>query len=102
MGLSSPSRAADGHLPFLHSAAVLASRAEMLDVSARFVDEGLRAGDLTVLATAPETAEEIRRRLGGRADALEDDARIGLLGARAPDGVAAVRHFVERAASSRS
>lgn len=86
----------------LHSAVVVPSRQAVLDAATAFVAEGLAAGDLTVLATAPSTAEEIRRRFGPRGAELEDDGRIGLLGARAPDGVAATRRLAERASATGS
>ncbi|WP_146220397.1 sensor histidine kinase [Geodermatophilus normandii] len=90
----SPDRSA-----FVHGAALVHSPGEAVGVAAAYVDEGLRAGDLPVLACAPETVEAIRRALGLRAREVEDDARICLVGARAPDAMAVIRQRVERAAT---
>lgn len=85
-----------------HRAAVVRSAAEVVDVAAAAVDEGLAAGDLTVLAAPPGTVTAVRRALGGRAGAVAEDPRLVLLGARAPDAVTATRRWVERAAGSGS
>ncbi len=85
-----------------HTAALVRSPGEGADVAAAAVEEGLFAGDLTVLAGAPDRVDAVRRALGGRVGAVEDDPRVVLLGARAPDATAAVRQLVERAAGSSS
>ncbi|MGY1716432.1 anti-sigma factor RsbA family regulatory protein [Geodermatophilus sp. SYSU D01106] len=85
-----------------HSAALVRGPAEVVDVAAAFLDEGLRAGDLPVLAAPPEAADAVRRALGVRADAVEVDGRVCLLGARAPDAVGVLRTTLDRAVSSGS
>jgi anti-sigma regulatory factor (Ser/Thr protein kinase) len=62
-----------------------------------FVDEGLRAGDLTVLTCPPDTAAEILDTLGERAGPVESDQRISLVGVRPPDALVVTRTFVDRA-----
>ncbi len=86
----------------VHGAALLESAGEAVDVAAAHLEEGLRAGDLPVLAAAPDTAEAVRRALGLRARGVEEDPRICLIGVRAPDAMAAVRHLAERAADTGS
>jgi anti-sigma regulatory factor (Ser/Thr protein kinase) len=92
-------RASSAFPAFVHGAALVHSPAEAVGVAAAYVDEGLRDGDLSVLACAPETVEAIRRALGLRAREVEDDARICLVGARAPDAMAVIRQRVEQAAT---
>jgi anti-sigma regulatory factor (Ser/Thr protein kinase) len=84
---------------FVHRAALVHSAEEAVGVAAAYVDEGLRAGDLPVLACSPDLAEGVRRALGMRAREVEEDARLCLVGARVPDAMAAIRQRVERAAS---
>jgi anti-sigma regulatory factor (Ser/Thr protein kinase) len=91
------SRASSEPPAFVHGAALVHSPGEAVAVAAAYVDEGLRAGDLSVLACAPETVEAVRGVLGLRAGEVEDDARICLVGARAPDAMAVVRQRVELA-----
>ncbi|MGY1697089.1 anti-sigma factor RsbA family regulatory protein [Geodermatophilus sp. SYSU D00814] len=87
----------------VHTAALVRSAGEAVEVAAAFLEEGVRAGDLPVFAGSPDTADAVRRTLGlhGRA-VVEEDPRICLIGARAPDAVAAVRRLLERAAGSGS
>ena len=92
-------RASSHRSSFVHGAALVHSPGEAVAVAAAYVDEGLRAGDLSVLACAPQTAEAIRRVLGLRAREVEDDPRICLVGARVPDAMAVIRQRVERAAA---
>ena len=86
----------------VHSAALVHSPGEVADVAAAFLEEGLRAGDLPVLAALPETADAVRRSLGDSAGAVEVDARICLVGARAPDAVGVLRAVLDRAVSTGS
>jgi anti-sigma regulatory factor (Ser/Thr protein kinase) len=86
----------------LHDAALVDSPEETVRVAAAFLEEGLRAGDLAVLATAPATAEAVRRALGVRAGDVGEDGRLCLLGARAPDAAAVFRTLVTRAAGTGS
>src|SRR5207245_2604167 len=71
----------------VHVGAVVDSHAACLDALVPFVDEGLRAGDLTVLSCPVETVEEILETLGERAGPIESDARISLVGLRPPDAL---------------
>ncbi len=86
----------------LHRAALVDSPDEAVTVAAAFLEEGLRAGDLPVLAAAPATAEAVRRALGVSSGGVEEDARLCLLGARAPDATTASRTLVGRAAATGS
>ncbi len=81
-----------------HTAVLVRSAAEAAAAAAAAAEEGLLAGDLTVLAGAPDAVSAVRRTLGVTAGTVEDDPRVVLLGARAPDATAAVRQLVERAA----
>ena len=105
-----PERAAPGAgstaLPpgtgFVHTAAVVHSADETVAVASAFLEEGLRAGDLPVVAAPPATAEAVRQALGVRAGGVEEDARICLLGARSPDAIAVVRKALDRALTTGS
>ncbi len=82
---------------FSHVAALVSSPQEMVTVAAAYVEEGLRQGDLPVLGCPPETAEAVREALGTRVGTVEDDARICLIGVRAPDAVVVLRRLLQRA-----
>jgi anti-sigma regulatory factor (Ser/Thr protein kinase) len=69
----------------------------VVEAALPFVDEGLRAGDLTVLTCRPGTGEAIAAELGERAGGLASDARITLVGTRAPDALAVTRKLIDRA-----
>ena len=94
-------RSAGAHVPrpgaYTHLAALVSSSDEAVAVAASFVEEGLRQGDLPVLGCPPETAEAVRRALGTRVGTVEDDARICLIGVRAPDAVVVTRRLLQRA-----
>ena len=85
-----------------HTAAVVGSDTELLGVAVPFVEEGLRADDLTVLACGPETAALIAGALGERAARVETDARIALLDTRSPDALGVTRRLLDRAAATPS
>jgi anti-sigma regulatory factor (Ser/Thr protein kinase) len=93
---------AGGYQGFRHVAALARSADHLLAVAVPFVQEGLRAGDLTVLACAPSTAARIGAVLGEPASGLVSDARLGLLGTRAPDALAELRSLARRAGDSGS
>lgn len=82
----------------MHIGAVLPSPAELLAVAVPFVEAGLRAGDLTVLACADDVAAAITGALGERAGEVESDARICLVATRPPDALSVTRRFLDRAA----
>ena len=82
---------------YRHGAAVVDTHEEMLAVALPFLEEGLRAGELTVLSCPADTVELLRRELGSTATALVDDAGLSLIGARPPDVFAHVRQYAERA-----
>jgi anti-sigma regulatory factor (Ser/Thr protein kinase) len=82
-----------------HAFAVVSSDAEFLDAALPYLEAGLRAGDVVVVAALPETAELIGRDLGAAGQALRLDPRITLPGARAPDVVAACGRYAEEAAA---
>ena len=85
-----------------HTAAVVGSSAELLDVALPWLSAGLAAGDVTVLACDPATTELVRDQLGADAADVLSDPGIALRGTRPPDAVTAVRRLVERAGESRS
>ncbi|TKJ27419.1 sensor histidine kinase [Blastococcus sp. CCUG 61487] len=85
-----------------HAAAVVGSDEELLAAALPFLEAGLAAGDLTVLACPPEAAALIRSGLGARAGAVEDHPRIALLDTRAPDALTVTRRLLDRARSSSS
>jgi anti-sigma regulatory factor (Ser/Thr protein kinase) len=85
-----------------HAAAVVGSDDEILASALPFLEEGLVAGDTTVLACTPGTAALIGAGLGLRAAALENHPRIGLLDTRAPDAITVTRRLIERARSTGS
>jgi anti-sigma regulatory factor (Ser/Thr protein kinase) len=85
-----------------HGAAVVGSERELLAVALPFLDAGLRAGDLVALTCPPETVALICRELGERANAVESDRRMSLLGARAPDALTMCRRYLERAMATGS
>src|SRR3954467_10037486 len=85
-----------------HAAAVVGTERELLDATLRFLDAGLRAGDLVALTCPPETVELLSRELGERAAALESEPRMSLLGARDPDAMTKCQRYLERAMASGS
>ncbi len=80
-----------------HAAAVVASDEEILAAALPFLEEGLAAGDTTVLACPAELAELIRAGLGVPGESLENLPRIGLLDTRAPDALTVTHRLLERA-----
>ncbi|MCZ2827261.1 sensor histidine kinase [Modestobacter sp. VKM Ac-2986] len=80
-----------------HTAAVVGSSAELLDVALPWLATGLADGDLTVLACDPETTDQLRDALGADGADLVSDPGIALHGTRPPDAVGALRLLVERA-----
>ena len=85
-----------------HVGAVVDSPAAVVQSLVPFVDEGLRAGDLVVLATPADTATAILDVLGERAGPVETDRRIALVGTRAPDAFGLTRTYLDRAAAGGS
>lgn len=85
-----------------HAAAVVGTERELLDATLRFLDAGLRAGDLVALTCPPETVELLSRELGERAAALESEPRMSLLGARAPDAMTMCQRYLQRAMATGS
>jgi anti-sigma regulatory factor (Ser/Thr protein kinase) len=82
-----------------HAFAVVSSDAELLAATLPYLDAGLRAGDVVVVAAIPETEALIRRDLGAAAGALRFDALVTLPAARPPDVVAACTRYAEEAAA---
>jgi anti-sigma regulatory factor (Ser/Thr protein kinase) len=82
-----------------HAFAVVSSDAEFLDIALPYLDAGLRAGDVVVVAALPQNAELIGRELDAADGALRFDPRITLPGARAPDVVAACNDYAAEAAA---
>ncbi|MGY1640236.1 anti-sigma factor RsbA family regulatory protein [Geodermatophilus sp. SYSU D00703] len=85
-----------------HAAALVGSDDELLTVAVSFVEEGLRAGDLTLLACGPDTAALLAGALGERAAEVEFDARVALVDTRAPDAVSLTQRLLDRAAAASS
>ncbi|MGY1755153.1 anti-sigma factor RsbA family regulatory protein [Blastococcus sp. SYSU D01042] len=80
-----------------HAAALVASDDDVVAATVPFLEEGLSAGDTTVLACLPGTAQLIGAALGLGAVALENHPRIGLLDTRAPDALTVTRRLLDRA-----
>jgi anti-sigma regulatory factor (Ser/Thr protein kinase) len=89
-----------GSLP--HAAALVGSDDDLLTAAVPFVEEGLLAGDLTVLSCGPETAALIAGAIGERSPRVEADARIALVDTRAPDALGITRRLLDRAAAAPS
>lgn len=98
---TSPALPADGR-GHRHIAAVLDSPQQVQATATAFVEEGLRAGDLVVLACPPDTVDSVRDALGERAGPVEADFRIALAGTRPPDAFGLHRSLLERAAGTGS
>ena len=81
-----------------HVAAVVDSAAELLATAAPYLEDGLRAGDLTVLSCDRETTELLRAELGAAGGALVSEPRISLRDTRAPDAFALVRGLLQQSA----
>jgi anti-sigma regulatory factor (Ser/Thr protein kinase) len=90
-----------GQREHAHGAVVVAGREQLLAAAVPFLESGIRAGDLIVLACGEETAAPLRAELGTR-DALLSEPRIALRGARAPDAFGLTRRLLDRAAASGS
>jgi anti-sigma regulatory factor (Ser/Thr protein kinase) len=88
--------------PHVHVGTVVESAAAAVAALASFADEGLRAGDLTVLSCPEETAEAVLAALGERASGLRSDERISLVGVRPPDALVVIRALVDRAVGTGS
>lgn len=95
-------RAAAAWDPPPHVAALVGSDDELLADTLPYVEEGLHAGDLVVLACPPRTAALISGALGERAGAVETDARLCLLDASVPDAATALGELVRRATGTGS
>src|SRR5690349_10944502 len=87
----------DGAGGYRHGAAVLGSEPELLEVALPYLEEGLRAGDLTVLSCTAETADLVRRELGPVARGLESDPGLIPQDTRAPDVFTHLRQYAHRA-----
>ena len=85
-----------------HTAAVVGSAGELLDVALPWLAAGLAAGDLTVLACDRTTTDLLRDQLGPDAAQLVADPGIALHGTRPPDAVSALRRLVDRGRQSGS
>lgn len=85
-----------------HSGALVADENELLAVALPYLDEGLRAGDLVVLACPQDTVALLARELGTRAAQVESEPRLNLLGSRPPDALTTCARYVERAKDSSS
>jgi anti-sigma regulatory factor (Ser/Thr protein kinase) len=85
-----------------HVAVVVESTDELLSAAVPYLEDGLRAGDLTVLSCAEETAELLRSALGSAGGALVSDPRISLRDTRTPDAFGVTRELVEQAAQTRT
>ncbi|SFL80317.1 sensor histidine kinase [Geodermatophilus ruber] len=86
----------------VHTAAIVDSDADLLAAAVPFVEEGLRAGDLTVLSCGPEAATLLAGAFGEALGGVERDARMALLDTRAPDALGVTRQLLARAAETRS
>lgn len=80
-----------------HAAAVVGGDGELVELAVRYVREGLRAGDRTLLCCSPEMAELIGAELGPVAGRVQFDAGLTVPGARPPDVFSGLREHVRRA-----
>lgn len=85
-----------------HAAVLYDAPETLLAATTPFLEEGLRAGDLLLLACPEELAQQLSDPLGERARSVEHDPRICLLDTRAADAFVAVRKVLQRASSARS
>ncbi|WP_409333025.1 anti-sigma factor RsbA family regulatory protein [Trujillonella humicola] len=85
-----------------HAAVLYDDTDVLLTATTPFLEDGLRAGDLVVLACPPEVAATITGPLGERARHVESEPRICLLDTRAPDAFGATRQVLQRAPAARS
>jgi anti-sigma regulatory factor (Ser/Thr protein kinase) len=85
-----------------HAAVLYDAPETLLAATTPFLEDGLRAGDLLVLACPPDLARQITDPLGERARDVEHEPRICLLGTRAADAFVATRRVLQRASSARS
>jgi anti-sigma regulatory factor (Ser/Thr protein kinase) len=86
----------------VHIAAVVDSPEQSHAAAVAFVDDGLRAGDLVVLACPPSTVDRVRSALGERAGPVEAVHRIALAATRSPDAFALHHVLLDRAAGGPS
>ena len=99
-GPALPSRA---HAAHGHVAAVVESTDELLATAVPYLEDGLRAGDLTALSCDQETTELLRAELGAAGRALVSDPRISLrCSTRAPDAFGALRKLLQQAEQTRT
>ena len=84
-----------------HAALVVDSQDQLLAAAVPFLEAGLSAGHLVVLACPPSRAEVVRRELGEQAAAVQTDPRVSLLDTRTPDALIAVRSLLARAEGRR-
>lgn len=100
---SSPGASAAGNgRAHVHIAALVDGPEHLLTTATAFVEEGLRVGDLVVLACPAGTVDAVRSALGERAGQVEADARIALAETRPPDAFTLHHTLLERAAGSGS
>jgi anti-sigma regulatory factor (Ser/Thr protein kinase) len=85
-----------------HAAAVVGTQDELLAAALPFLDAGLRAGDLVALTCPPDTVALLADELGERAQAVESEPRISLLGSRAPDALTVCGRYLERAMAQKA
>jgi anti-sigma regulatory factor (Ser/Thr protein kinase) len=85
-----------------HAAALVGSEDELLAAVLPFLDAGLTAGDQVVLSGPPDRTQLLCRELGERAAGVHADGRLSLLDTRAPDAVAALQGWVDRATGTGS
>lgn len=85
-----------------HAAVLYDDTRTLLSATTPFLEDGLRAGDLVVLACPPEVAATVTEPLGERARSVEHEPRICLLDTRAPDAFGVTREVLERAPAARS
>jgi anti-sigma regulatory factor (Ser/Thr protein kinase) len=85
-----------------HAAVVVRSHEQLVDAALPWLEAGLVAGDLTVLACDEETTELLCDRLGPAGVTLVSEPRISLRGVRPPDALEAARRLIDRAAEAPS
>ena len=94
---SSPGSASDD-AAYGHAAAVVRSDEELFGASTSYVQAGLDAGDLVVLAGTPSFIQAMAADFGSSDDVVFDD-RIRLNGRRAPDAIGGCLDVARQAAA---
>ncbi|MGY1617891.1 anti-sigma factor RsbA family regulatory protein [Geodermatophilus sp. SYSU D00691] len=87
----------EGAGSFRHGAGVFDSDTTLLELAVPYLEEGLAAGELTVLACRAETADVVRRELGTAGGRVEYDTGLIPAETAGPDVFTHLRQYTHRA-----